>query len=125
MRKSASAFVKDRVMGNVSMFSNGESALRFFIDHIEENAVYLLDEPENSLSIALQMELKEFLELSARFANCQIILATHSPILLSMKGAFIYDLDSAPVETKPWTELENVRKYFDFFDSHRNEFLTE
>ena len=112
-------------MGNVSMFSNGESALRFFVDHIEENAVYLLDEPENSLSIALQMELKEFLELSARFANCQIILATHSPILLSMKGAFIYDLDSAPVETKSWTELENVRKYFDFFDSHRNEFLTE
>ena len=42
-----------------------------------------------------------------------------------MKGAFIYDLDSTPVETKPWTELENVRKYFDFFDSYRNEFLTE
>lgn len=125
MRKSASAFVKDRVMGNVSMFSNGESALRFFMDHIEENAVYLLDEPENSLSIALQIELKEFLELSARFANCQIILATHSPILLSMKGAFIYDLDSTPVETKPWTELENVKKYFDFFDSHRSEFLGE
>ena len=125
MSKSRSAFVKARVMGNVSMFSNGESALRFFVDHIEENAVYLLDEPENSLSIALQLELKEYLELSARFSNCQIILATHSPILLSMKGAFIYDLDSAPVETKPWTELENVRKYFDFFDSHRNEFLTE
>ena len=123
MRKSSSAFVKDRVMGNVSMFSNGESALRFFIDHIEENAVYLLDEPENSLSIALQLELKEFLELSARFANCQIILATHSPVLLSMKGAFIYDLDSAPVETKPWTELENVRKYFDFFDFYRADFL--
>lgn len=123
MRKSSSAFVKARVMGNVSMFSNGESALRFFIDHIEENAVYLLDEPENSLSIALQLELKEFLELSARFTNCQIILATHSPVLLSMKGAFIYDLDSAPVEIKPWTELENVRKYFDFFDSYREDFL--
>ena len=125
MRKSSSAFVKARVMGNVSMFSNGESALRFFVDHIEENAVYLLDEPENSLSIALQLELKEYLEVSSRFSNCQIILATHSPVLLSMKNALIYDLDSAPVETKPWTELENVKRYFDFFDSHRNEFLTE
>lgn len=123
MRKSSSAFVKARVMGNVSMFSNGESALRFFVDHIEENAVYLLDEPENSLSIALQMELKEYLEVSSRFSNCQIILATHSPVLLSMKNALIYDLDSAPVETKPWTELENVRKYFDFFDSYREDFL--
>lgn len=123
MRKSSSAFVKARVMGNVSMFSNGESALRFFVDHIEENAVYLLDEPENSLSIALQLELKEYLEVSSRFSNCQIILATHSPVLLSMKNALIYDLDSAPVETKPWTELENVKRYFDFFDSYREDFL--
>lgn len=123
MRKSSSAFVRSRVMDNVKMFSNGESALRFFIHNIDENAVYLLDEPENSLSIAMQMELKEYLELSVRYANCQIILTTHSPILLSMKGAFIFDLDSAPVETKPWTELENVRKYFDFFDSYREDFL--
>lgn len=83
----------------------------------------MLDEPENSLSIALQLELKEYLEVSSRFSNCQIILATHSPVLLSMKNALIYDLDSAPVETKPWTELENVKRYFDFFDSYREDFL--
>jgi hypothetical protein len=34
-----------------------------------------------------------------------------------------YDLDSDPVKTSDWTELENVRRYFDFFEEHRNEFL--
>lgn len=105
------------------MQSNGQSAMKYFVDHITENALYLLDEPENSLSIALQQELGRFIEDSARFYGCQFILSTHSPVLLSMKEARIYDLDSVPVKTKKWTELENVRLYFEFFEKHRSEFL--
>ena len=121
--KSQSKFVKERLMRNVDMFSNGESAMRYFVDHITENALYLLDEPENSLSIALQQELCKYIVDSARHFGCQFIMATHSPIILSIKDALIYDLDSDPVKTSDWTELENVRRYFDFFEEHRNEFL--
>ena len=121
--KSQSKFVKERLMRNVDMFSNGESAMRYFVDHITENALYLLDEPENSLSIALQQELCKYIVDSARHFGCQFIMATHSPILLSIKDALIYDLDSDPVKTSDWTELENVRRCFDFFEEHRNEFL--
>ena len=121
--KSQSKFVKERLMRNVDMFSNGESAMRYFVDHITENALYLLDEPENSLSIALQQELCKYIVDSARHFGCQFIMATHSPILLSIKDALIYDLDSDPVKTSDWTELENVRRYFDFFEEHRNEFI--
>lgn len=121
--KSQSKFVKERLMRNVDMFSNGESAMRYFVDHITENALYLLDEPENSLSIALQQELCKYIVESARHFGCQFIMATHSPIILSIKDALIYDLDSDPVKTSDWTELENVRRYFDFFEEHRNEFL--
>ena len=121
--KSQSKFVKERLMRNVDMFSNGESAMRYFVDHVTENALYLLDEPENSLSIALQQELCKYIVDSARHFGCQFIMATHSPILLSIKDALIYDLDSDPVKTSDWTELENVRRYFDFFEEHRNEFL--
>jgi hypothetical protein len=39
-----------------------------------------------------------------------------------MKGAKIYDLDSVPVKPKPWTELENVRAYYEFFKMHEREF---
>ena len=113
--KSQSKFVKERLMRNVDMFSNGESAMRYFVDHITENALYLLDEPENSLSIALQQELCKYIVDSARHFGCQFIMSTHSPILLSIKDALIYDLDSDPVKTSDWTELENVRRYFDFF----------
>ena len=42
--------------------------------------------------------------------------------LLSMKGAKIYDLDEEPVDVKRWTELENVRAYYDFFKKHDGEF---
>lgn len=121
--KSQSKFVKERLMRNVDMFSNGESAMRYFVDHITENALYLLDEPENSLSIALQQELCKYIVDSARHFGCQFIMATHSSIILSIKDALIYDLDSDPVKTSDWTELENVRRYFDFFEEHRNEFL--
>ena len=121
--KSQSKFVKERLMRNVDMFSNGESAMRYFVDHVTENALYLLDEPENSLSIALQQELCKYIVDSARHFGCQYIMATHSPILLSIKDALIYDLDSDPVKTSDWTELENVRRYFDFFEEHRNEFI--
>ena len=121
--KSQSQFVRDRLMRNVDMFSNGQSAMKYFTDRISEDALYLLDEPENSLSIELQQELCEYLQASARHFGCQFVIATHSPVLLSMKDTLIYDLDSNPVQTRKWTELENVRRYFDFFEKHRDLFL--
>lgn len=102
--------------------SNGESAFLYFTQKIGENALYLLDEPENSLSASLQIKLLKFIEDSARFYGCQFVISTHSPFLLSMKGAKIYDLDSPPVREKDWTELENVRVYYDFFKSHDKSF---
>lgn len=102
--------------------SNGESAFLYFTKRIKENALYLLDEPENSLSARLQAELAEYLESAVRFYGCQLIISTHSPFILSMKGAKIYDLDARPVSVRRWTELENVRVYYDLFNKKRFEF---
>lgn len=52
----------------------------------------------------------------------QFVLATHSPFLLAIPGARIYDLDSDPVRTRRWTELESVRDTFEFFQQHKEEF---
>ena len=49
----------------------------------------------------LQQELVHFLEDSVRFFGCQLLIATHSPFLLAMKGAKIYDLDADPVKEEP------------------------
>ncbi len=102
--------------------SNGESAFWYFTNQIKEHALYLLDEPENSLSVQLQNELRQFIEDSVRFYHCQFIISSHSPFLLSMKGAKVYDLDAVPVVEKSWTELENVRLYYDFFEQYRDKF---
>ncbi|MBO5006280.1 MAG: AAA family ATPase, partial [Clostridia bacterium] len=99
-----------------------ESAFAYFTEHIKENALYLLDEPENSLSPKRQEELAAFISDSARFFGCQFIIATHSPFLLALNGAKIYDLDSAPSVPRKWTELENVRVYRDFFEKHKDKF---
>lgn len=121
--KTQSKFVRAYLADNVREHSNGESAFLYFTEKIQENGLYLLDEPENSLSPEKQQELLKFLEDSARFFGCQFIIATHSPFLLSMRGAKIYDLDEEVVDVKRWTELENVRAYYDFFKKHEREFL--
>lgn len=120
--KTQSKYVRANVMDNVRERSNGESAFVYFSEKIQENGLYLLDEPENSLSPEKQQELVRFIEDSARFFGCQFVIATHSPFLLSLKGAKIYDMDEEPVDVKRWTELANVREYYDFFKKHENEF---
>ncbi len=121
-RLTQSKFVRKNLAKNVSEHSNGESAYIYFTNKIKENGLYLLDEPENSLSPENQIELSKFIENSIRFFGCQIIMATHSPFMLALKGARIYDLDETPVMTKQWTKLKNVRTYFNFFMNHRKEF---
>jgi predicted ATPase len=121
-RKTQSSFVREQVMENVPEQSNGESASFYFKQRIEADALYLLDEPENSLSAARQIELAGYLEESARYMGCQLIISTHSPFLLAMMHAKIYDLDARPVDVKQWTHLENVRAYHDFFSKHQDEF---
>ena len=124
-KTTQSQYVRNNLVRNVREHSNGESALLYFQEKIRDNALYLLDEPENSLSPDKQMDLMRFLEDSARFYGCQFIISTHSPFLLSMHGAKIYDLEENPVDVKKWTELRNVRKWFEFFEEHREEFMKQ
>ena len=120
-RHTGSRYVRERVMNDVVEKSNGESAFAFFTKEIQEGGLYLLDEPENSLSPSLQEELAAFLEDSARFYRCQFVISTHSPFLLAMRGARIYDLDSTPVQSRPWTGLAHIQTYWRFFQAHREE----
>nr|WP_294494169.1 AAA family ATPase [uncultured Anaerosporobacter sp.] len=120
--KTQSKFVSNNLMENIREHSNGENAFQYFMDKIEENGLYLLDEPENSLSPERQLELVRFIEDSVRFFGCQFIISTHSPFLLAMRDVKIYDLDEVPVKPKPWTSLKNVQIYHDFFEAHRKEF---
>ena len=103
-------------------YSNGETTLQMLDDYIEPDALYLLDEPEVSLSPANQTLLADKLNYLARFLGCQFIISTHSPFMLGTLKGKIINLDSEDLEEAKWTELENVRYFFDFFQKHRGEF---
>ena len=124
-RQTQSRFVREELGMNVRTFSNGENAFKAFTGEIGEDALYLLDEPENSLSPRRAQELAQFIEDSARFMGCQFVIATHSPFVLAIRGAKVYDLDSDPVTVRRWTELESVRETYAFFERHRAAFERE
>ncbi len=118
-----SQFIRQNLRRNVQERSNGESALAYFVDKIADGGLYLLDEPENSLSPSNVLQLKYFIEDAARNHGCQFIISTHSPFLLSLRHAKIYDLDATPITiARSWVELDCVRAYYDFFAEHRGEF---
>ena len=121
-RRTQSKYIKSRVARDIDLRSNGETAMHHFLQRIEEDGVYFLDEPENSLSVEMQIQLADFIAATARATRSQFVIATHSPIFLSMKGAKIYNLDDDPVSVCQWTQLPNVRKFFDFFMDHRDDF---
>lgn len=121
-RKSQSQFIRSRLVRNIQERSNGESSLALFVDSIADDGLYLLDEPENSLSPSNQLELKYFIEDCVRNHGCQFIISTHSPFLLSLKGAKIYDVDLVPVEMRKWTELDCVKVYYEFFKENEYKF---
>lgn len=55
--KTQSQYIRNNLMDNVREHSNGENAFKYFVDKIKEDGLYLLDEPENSLSPERQQEL--------------------------------------------------------------------
>lgn len=103
-------------------YSNGETTLQILDDYLEPDALYLLDEPEVSLSHANQVMLAEKINQMARLLKCQFIISTHSPFMLGTLNAKIYNLNSKDFNVVKWTELESVRYTYDFFDRHRYEF---
>ncbi len=103
-------------------YSNGETSMQIFDEYLVPNALYLLDEPETSLSPQNQILLAEEMNKLARFFDCQFIVATHSPFMLGTLMAKIYNLDTPQLRTCQWNELENVRFFYDFFNKRKNEF---
>lgn len=123
IKKSASRMVRDHVGMEERTYSNGENGYKYFTKAIQPGGLYLLDEPENSLSAEMQLELMHFLHGMVRYYQCQFILSSHSPFLLCLPDARIYNMDAEPVRTCKWTELPNVRIYHDFFEDHQSEFI--
>ena len=119
-KKSYSRYIKDKLGKEERGLSNGENSFLQISQLMEDEGVYILDEPENSLSPEMQYNLSQLILYMASHNNSQIILATHSPFLLGIEGAKIYNLDEYPVKVSKFEELAAVRFYYDFLCERLN-----
>jgi predicted ATPase len=88
--------------------SHGESFLALAANRFGGEGLYVLDEPEAALSVTGALAL---LAIVARAAaeGAQFVIATHSPVLLALPGARIYELDADGVTPQAYDDLEAVR----------------
>ena len=121
--KSFNKYLLDKVGKMERGFSNGETALMKLSELLEKPGLYLLDEPENSMSCEFQMKLASMILYLARYGNCQFLISTHSPFVLSMENAKIYNLDHNPVDICKWWELDNMKHYFNLFNNAKEHFI--
>jgi predicted ATPase len=97
--------------------SHGQSHMSFFTHRFRIRGLYLLDEPENALSPKTQVALRRELEGFTRSGEAQFIVATHSPILLSLLGARILDFDGDAPRPIAYADTEHYRIYKSFFEA--------
>nr|WP_120492586.1 AAA family ATPase [Corynebacterium lactis] len=77
---------------DLTKMSHGKSIMELVKHRFGPDSLLILDEPEAGLSVLRQLELLGRLGALAE-AGAQIILATHSPILLALPEATIVSLD--------------------------------
>lgn len=73
-------------------YSHGEGFSEMIADRMTGQGLYLLDEPEAALSPRKQAELLRFLADIQESGEAQVVLATHSPMLMAVPGADVIRL---------------------------------
>lgn len=87
--------------------SHGEAYLSFFNSRVRENELYLLDEPETPLSIQNQLTLN-YMIMEGVKRNCQFIIATHSPVIMALPNAKIYEISNEDITLSDYNDIESV-----------------
>lgn len=102
--------------------SHGEAFLALVAERFGADGLYLLDEPEAALSPQRQLSLIAELDRLARRDRSQLIVATHSPILLAYPHARILALTSEGVAEVEYEQTEQYTLTRDFL-VHRERYL--
>lgn len=101
------AALESRYGGALDARSHGESFLTLFQSRLVPGGLYLLDEPEAALSPLRQLALLSLIKQMVE-AQCQFIIATHSPLLLAFPGADLLHFAYGKFETAAYDDLDHV-----------------
>ena len=78
--------------------SHGEGFLKFFEDRCKSQGIFIFDEPESALSPARQLEFLKLMRRMETSTICQVVMATHSPLLMAYPGARLLRLTKYGLE---------------------------
>jgi len=108
--------------------SHGEAFLSLF-QHRFEDGIYLLDEPEAALSPQRQLAFLSVLHDLASRRIAQFIIATHSPMLLTLPGATVLSIEDGTMRSVAYQETEHFQLTRDFLNAperfHRHLFARD
>lgn len=96
--------------------SHGEGFLALFENRLEDG-VYLLDEPEAALSPGRQLTFLSILHHLASMKVAQFIIATHSPILLTLPGATVLSIEEGRLREVSYRDTEHFQLTRDFLNA--------
>src|SRR6201996_167829 len=94
--------------------SHGEGFLRFFEERCQRQGIFIFDEPESALSPARQMEFLKLMRMMEVSIISQVIMATHSPMLMAYPGATLLRLSKyglEPVTVKQTDHYKVMREF--------------
>lgn len=120
IRKELGA-LNDTYQGELRFKSHGEGFLTFFKSRMHQKGIYLLDEPETPLSTVNQYQLLVLITDLVKNGS-QVIIATHSPILMAIKDAKISHFGKEKIEKIEYDDIKSV-VFMKHFLNNRNNFL--
>jgi len=97
----------EKYKGELGQKSHGEGFLQFFKARMHQKGIYLLDEPETPLSAINQYQLVVLITDLVKNGS-QVIIATHSPIIMALKDAKIYNFTDTSIEEINYEDIESV-----------------
>ncbi len=86
--------------------SHGESFMATITNRLRGSGVYLFDEPEAALSPSRQLAALAAFHALVNL-DSQLIIATHSPILMAYPEALIYHFSENGIKPIDYTETEH------------------
>ena len=94
---------------DVQTLSHGEAYLTILQTRIQDKGIFLLDEPEAALSPLKQLSLIAFILEVLKGGKAQFIMATHSPILMGIPDAALYEIGDEGMKRVAYTETDHYR----------------
>jgi predicted ATPase len=105
---------------NMQAFSHGEAYLKILDARIGDKGIYLLDEPEAALSSLKQLSLLFLIAEVVKKGNAQFIISTHSPIMMGLPAAVIYEIKEDSMQKVKYEKTDHYRVTKTFLNKPEN-----